>query len=49
MQFWVSFDDEQSITATYEALKEQEIVHYPLAQIHRYPPENFIYTCADDT
>ena len=31
MQFWVSFDDEQSITAAYEILKEQGEVHYPLA------------------
>lgn len=31
MQFWVTFDDEQSIIATYEVLKEQVVAHYPLA------------------
>jgi uncharacterized glyoxalase superfamily protein PhnB len=31
VQFWISFDGEQSITAAYEVLKEQGEVHYPLA------------------
>jgi hypothetical protein len=31
MQFWVTFEDEQSIIATYEVLKEQGVDHYPLA------------------
>lgn len=30
MQFWVTFDDEQSIIATYEVLREQGVAHYPL-------------------
>ncbi|MDD4495762.1 MAG: VOC family protein [Eubacteriales bacterium] len=30
MQFWVTFDDEQAITAAYEKLKEQGEVQYPL-------------------
>ena len=31
MQFWVSFDDAQSITEAYEVLKKQGTVHSPLA------------------
>lgn len=31
MQFWVTFDDEESIAAAYNILKEQGEVHYPLA------------------
>jgi len=31
MQFWVTFDDEQSIAATLDVLKEQGVVHHPLA------------------
>ena len=31
MQFWITFDDEQSITATYEVLKEHGVVHAQLA------------------
>ena len=31
MQFWVTFDDEKSIAAAYNILKEQGEVHYPLA------------------
>lgn len=31
MQFWLNFDDEQSLTAAYHALKEKAQIHCPLA------------------
>ena len=31
MQFWVTFDDEQSLTAAYKVLGERGEVHYPLS------------------
>ena len=31
MEFWLIFDDEQSLQRTYEALKEEAEIHYPLS------------------
>ena len=33
MEFWLTFDDEQSLNKAYEVLKENAEIHYPLAPI----------------
>lgn len=32
MQFWLSFDDEESIHRAYDVLKEKAEIHWPLSQ-----------------
>ena len=31
MQFWLTFNDEQTLAVAYEVLKEEAEIHYPLA------------------
>ena len=33
MEFWLTFDDEQSLNKAYEVLKENAEIHYPLAPV----------------
>ena len=32
MEFWLTFDDEQSLNMAYDILKENAIIHFPLDQ-----------------